>query len=379
MLVPNGVLGIGNDAGAGDAGAGEADGDVGVAGDDVVVVFAAALGRGAGLVAGGEQAAEALREDVHVGEAAGLDDLQVKVAVEVNHFLGHWEGNWENAILVIALTICENIASILTLRVALLGEAKMALLIYLWHHKTKGTTYAYESFLRPFISRHEMKIDLFVLLIKRAGDGVRRGLLKILFAVKCDARYKKLKKSLNNFISMMSHENGARRETWLVLAAFTWHFSFMITVLLDPTFHKFIQQLWKLETHNGVREWIVQWLIKQVGEDGMQNIYHLLFSFSHSGCLHFSFWYLQFLSELADSQKSSRIHLKLTPKFCGCFHVIPLVNLIGANDNFGFVDCFKALLLEVGLCIGKQCPDYAPLVIATVLIVALYLKDQVDT
>ncbi|GER35085.1 RING/U-box superfamily protein [Striga asiatica] len=173
----------------------------------------------------------------------------------------------------------------------------------------------------------------------------------------------------------------------------TWSFSFLTTVVMDPAFHKFIQQLWKLETLNGIKEWIIEWLIKQqVGEDGMQVIAILV-------------WYIRFLLELADSEKSSRIHLKLTPKarcfcesmfvvtcavmthriqdlyiliakFCACFHIIPLVNLIGANDNFGFVDCFKALLLEVGLCIGKQyCADYAPLVIAIVLILALYLKD----
>lgn len=94
VLVPMGVLGVGDDARAGDAGAGEADGDVGVGGDDLVVLLeAAAAAVGAALegllegLEGGEEAAEALDEEVHVGEAPGFDDLEVEVAVEVDHLI----------------------------------------------------------------------------------------------------------------------------------------------------------------------------------------------------------------------------------------------------------------------------------------------------
>lgn len=85
VLVPEGVLGVGDDGGADEGGAGEDDGNVGVAGDDFFFVGAVwVVGGGAGGAggAGGETTAEALGEDVHVGEAAGLDDAEVEVAVE---------------------------------------------------------------------------------------------------------------------------------------------------------------------------------------------------------------------------------------------------------------------------------------------------------
>lgn len=47
-LVPMGVLGVGDDAGAGDSGGGDGDGDVGVAGDDLLVRVVRAAGGVAG-------------------------------------------------------------------------------------------------------------------------------------------------------------------------------------------------------------------------------------------------------------------------------------------------------------------------------------------
>lgn len=88
VLVPLGVLGAGDDAGAGNGGAGEGDGDVGVAGDDlrVLALVVGAIGAGAGGEgggpAGGEAATEVLGEQVHVGEATGLQDPEVEVAME---------------------------------------------------------------------------------------------------------------------------------------------------------------------------------------------------------------------------------------------------------------------------------------------------------
>lgn len=84
VLVPEGVLGVGDDGGADEGGAGEDDGNVGVAGDDFFVGAVGVVGGDAGGAggAGGETDAEALGEDVHVGEAAGLDDAEVEVAVE---------------------------------------------------------------------------------------------------------------------------------------------------------------------------------------------------------------------------------------------------------------------------------------------------------
>lgn len=90
-LVPEGVLRVGDDAGAGDGGAGDRDGHVGVAGDDlrpvaagvgVRFVFFVVVGLGGGAAADGAADAQALREEVHVGEVAGLVDLELEVAME---------------------------------------------------------------------------------------------------------------------------------------------------------------------------------------------------------------------------------------------------------------------------------------------------------
>lgn len=108
LLVPLRVLVVGDDDGSGDGGAGEGYGDVGVAGDALlegggpVVGFVGFgggggpggggfVGDGEGEAAGGKAAAEALGEEVQVGEGAGLDDVEVQVAVEqgVLHSLGN--------------------------------------------------------------------------------------------------------------------------------------------------------------------------------------------------------------------------------------------------------------------------------------------------
>ncbi|KAL8201616.1 hypothetical protein R6Q57_010763 [Mikania cordata] len=39
------------------------------------------------------------------------------------------------------------------------GELKLALIIYLWYPKTKGTGFVYDAMLRPFIVRHETDIE----------------------------------------------------------------------------------------------------------------------------------------------------------------------------------------------------------------------------
>lgn len=39
------------------------------------------------------------------------------------------------------------------------GEMKLALFIYLWYPKTKGTTNVYETVLRPYVSKHEYDFD----------------------------------------------------------------------------------------------------------------------------------------------------------------------------------------------------------------------------
>lgn len=77
VLLPLRVLGVGDDAGAGDGGLWDDDGHVRVAGDDAAVMLEIAvtgsgivggvLGGGGAGVADGEAAAEALGGEVHVG------------------------------------------------------------------------------------------------------------------------------------------------------------------------------------------------------------------------------------------------------------------------------------------------------------------------
>lgn len=67
MFIPNRILRIGYDSGASNPGSGEANGDVWIAGDDLVVVFAAIGGKRLSTdVECGEESSEAFCEHVHV-------------------------------------------------------------------------------------------------------------------------------------------------------------------------------------------------------------------------------------------------------------------------------------------------------------------------
>ncbi|XP_058087759.1 putative HVA22-like protein g isoform X2 [Magnolia sinica] len=55
--------------------------------------------------------------------------------------------------------------------VPMYGELKLAFIVYLWHPKTKGTDYVYETFLQPYLTKHETEIDRKLLEVKaRAWD-----------------------------------------------------------------------------------------------------------------------------------------------------------------------------------------------------------------
>ncbi|KVH90401.1 TB2/DP1/HVA22-related protein [Cynara cardunculus var. scolymus] len=62
-------------------------------------------------------------------------------------------------ILVAVLTVCERIGDTFISWVPMYSEAKLAFYVYLWYPKTKGTAYVYDSFFRPYISKHETDID----------------------------------------------------------------------------------------------------------------------------------------------------------------------------------------------------------------------------
>ncbi|KAH6763789.1 Abscisic acid-responsive family protein [Perilla frutescens var. hirtella] len=82
--------------------------------------------------------------------------------------LRFWCQYW---ILVAGLTVCERIGDAFIGWVPMYGEAKLAFFIYLWFPKTKGTTYVYDSFFRPYVAQHETEIDRSLLELRtRAGD-----------------------------------------------------------------------------------------------------------------------------------------------------------------------------------------------------------------
>ncbi|PKA57979.1 HVA22-like protein i [Apostasia shenzhenica] len=82
--------------------------------------------------------------------------------------LRFWCQYW---ILVAALTVFERIADAFISWLPMYSEAKVAFFVYLWYPKTRGTTYVYETFFRPYIASHETEIDRNLLELKtRAGD-----------------------------------------------------------------------------------------------------------------------------------------------------------------------------------------------------------------
>ncbi|XP_021766568.1 putative HVA22-like protein g [Chenopodium quinoa] len=76
-----------------------------------------------------------------------------KVNIEELRF---WCQYW---IIIAVLSVCERFGDIFISWVPLYGELKLAFIIYLWYPQTKGTSYVYESLLRPFVSKHETDID----------------------------------------------------------------------------------------------------------------------------------------------------------------------------------------------------------------------------
>ncbi|KAG6430700.1 hypothetical protein SASPL_108772 [Salvia splendens] len=70
--------------------------------------------------------------------------------------LRFWCQYW---ILVAIITILERIGDVFISWLPMYGEIKLALFIYLWYPKTKGSGYVYNTLLRPYVSRHETDID----------------------------------------------------------------------------------------------------------------------------------------------------------------------------------------------------------------------------
>eukprot|EP00262_Sarcandra_glabra_P017135 TRINITY_DN577_c0_g1_i1.p1 TRINITY_DN577_c0_g1~~TRINITY_DN577_c0_g1_i1.p1 ORF type:complete len:272 (+),score=44.06 TRINITY_DN577_c0_g1_i1:208-1023(+) len=82
--------------------------------------------------------------------------------------LRFWCQYW---ILVAVLTIFERVGDTFISWLPMYSEAKLAFFVYLWCPQTKGTTYVYDTFFRPYVAKHETEIDRNLLELRtRAGD-----------------------------------------------------------------------------------------------------------------------------------------------------------------------------------------------------------------
>ncbi|KAJ1277600.1 hypothetical protein BS78_04G016500 [Paspalum vaginatum] len=82
--------------------------------------------------------------------------------------LRFWCQYW---ILLAVLSVLERVGENFISWLPMYGEAKLAFIVYLWYPKTRGTSYVYESFFKPYIARHETEIDRNLLELRtRAGD-----------------------------------------------------------------------------------------------------------------------------------------------------------------------------------------------------------------
>lgn len=90
-----------------------------------------------------------------------------KNRVEIEE-LRFWCQYW---IIVAMLTVLERLGDVFVSWLPMYGEAKVALFIYLWYPKTRGTGYIYKTLLRPLVSKHETDIDMKLLELRaRAWD-----------------------------------------------------------------------------------------------------------------------------------------------------------------------------------------------------------------
>ncbi|KQK22553.1 putative HVA22-like protein g [Brachypodium distachyon] len=76
-------------------------------------------------------------------------------------------------ILVALMTVMERFGDLTISWLPFYSEAKLMFFIYLWYPRTKGTTYIYGTFFKPYISQHENEIDRNLLELRaRASDVV---------------------------------------------------------------------------------------------------------------------------------------------------------------------------------------------------------------
>ncbi|EEC84945.1 hypothetical protein OsI_32162 [Oryza sativa Indica Group] len=80
--------------------------------------------------------------------------------------LRFWCQYW---ILLAFLTTLETITDFTVSWLPMYGEAKLALVLYLWYPKTRGAKHVYESYLQPVLARHEADIDRGLLQLRASA------------------------------------------------------------------------------------------------------------------------------------------------------------------------------------------------------------------
>ena len=75
-------------------------------------------------------------------------------------------------ILVALMTVLERFGDLTISWLPFYSEAKLMFFIYLWYPRTKGTTYIYGTFFKPYISQHENEIDRNLLELRAQASDV---------------------------------------------------------------------------------------------------------------------------------------------------------------------------------------------------------------
>lgn len=70
--------------------------------------------------------------------------------------LRFWCQYW---ILVAVLAILESFGDVFLSWLPMYSEGKLALYIFLWHPKLRGTNYVYDTFFKPYLTKYESEID----------------------------------------------------------------------------------------------------------------------------------------------------------------------------------------------------------------------------
>lgn len=70
--------------------------------------------------------------------------------------LRFWCQYW---IILVILVIFDDIAGVLTSKIPMYSELRLAFLVYLWYPQTRGTDIVYDTFLRPLVMQYQPNIE----------------------------------------------------------------------------------------------------------------------------------------------------------------------------------------------------------------------------